>query len=84
MKRTVTTAELKSRLSEFLGAVSFRKETLIVTRRGRPIAQLCPYSGEPPAHLSRVRGWLDDSDPFFSIMEGIVADRVRHTPRSLE
>lgn len=83
MKKTVTTAELKRRLSEFLGEVSYRKESIIVTRRGRPIAQLCPYSGESP-HPGRVRGWLDDSDPFFSIMEGIVKDRQNHTPRSLE
>lgn len=80
----ISTAELKRRLSEFLGQVKFNKESFIVTRRGRPVAQLCPYSGETPRHLGQVRGWLEDSDPFFAIMEGIVSHRQSHPPRSLE
>lgn len=41
-------------------------------------------SGSPPAkHLSEVQGWLDDDDPFFKAIGGIVADRAKHRPRVL-
>jgi predicted HicB family RNase H-like nuclease len=33
--------------------------------------------------LSDVEGWLDEDDPFFSIMDNIVAERKEHIPRML-
>ena len=80
MTITIPAAEFKRRMSEFLGRVLFRKDTLIITRRGKPVAQVAPVS-EAAAHLGHAAGWLDDSDPFFEIMDGIVADRDKHQPR---
>lgn len=77
----VPTAEFKRRLSEFLGRVMFRKDKIVITRRGKPVAQVSP-ADEGPAHLGQTQGWLDDSDSFFTIMDGIVADRAKHTPRA--
>lgn len=45
MQRTVSIAELKARLSEYLAAVR-AGEDVIVTDRGRPIARLTGLAGE--------------------------------------
>lgn len=81
MATTVPAGEFKRRLSEFLGRVLFRKERLVITRRGKPVAQVCPPD-EGHAHIGQTRGWLEDSDSFFSIMDRIVSDRAKHTPRA--
>ncbi len=81
MTITVPTAEFKRRLSEFLGRVMYRKEKIVITRRGKPVAQIGPAE-EAPAHISQTHGWLADGDPFFSIMDQIVADRAKHVPRA--
>lgn len=78
--RAVPTAEFKRRLSEYLARVAYNKETVVITRRGRPVAQLSPVE-EGPSHLSEVRGWLDEDDPFFEIIEEIVRAREDHVPR---
>lgn len=83
MTTSVSTAELKKRLSEYLGRVLFRKESFVVTRRGRPVARLTPASEGRPRHLGEVRGWLDAEDPFFENLDRIVAARRTHRPRSL-
>ena len=80
---TVTIADLKSHLSELLGRVSFKKETILVTRHGRAVARISPPE-EAPRHLSRVRGWLNDKDPFFEHLSDIVRARTKHIPRVLK
>jgi antitoxin (DNA-binding transcriptional repressor) of toxin-antitoxin stability system len=80
---TVTIANFKSHLSELMGRVSFKKETLLVTRHGRALVRISPPE-EPPKHLSRVRGWLNDSDPFFKYLSDIVRARNKHIPRTLK
>ncbi|MFQ5739242.1 MAG: type II toxin-antitoxin system Phd/YefM family antitoxin [Acidobacteriota bacterium] len=81
----VNVAEAKRRFSDLLGRVAYGKETILITRRGRPMARLVPVrkveSGEN--ELAALRGWLDDEDPFFEIVEGIVSDRGEHRPRVL-
>ena len=83
-RESLNVAEAKRRLSELLGRVAFGGETVVITRRGRPMAKLVPPD-EPEArsHLADVRGWLDDADEFFSAVEGVVAARSRHRPRAL-
>lgn len=49
MQRTVSIAELKARLSEYLAAVR-AGEDVIVTDRGRPVARLTGLAGEPARH----------------------------------
>lgn len=87
MKRTtaesVNVAEAKKRLSDLLGRVAYGGETVLITRRGRPMAQLVPpESPEAGEGLAGVRGWLDGADPFFDRVDEAVAARVRHRPRA--
>jgi len=81
MNTPIPAAEFKRKFSDFLGRVVFKHERFVITRRGRPIAQITPLE-DAPRHISQVKGWLDDSDPFFGIVDLIVADRKKHIPRS--
>lgn len=76
-------AEAKKSFSDLLGRVSYGGETILITRRGKPVAKLSPVTAEEPGHLADVRGWLDDDDPFFAEIDRIVADRAKHRPRAL-
>ncbi len=40
MTTTLNTAEIKARLSELISRVNLRRERLVVTRRGKPVAAL--------------------------------------------
>ena len=79
---SVNVAEAKRRLSDLLGRVAYGGETVVITRRGRPMAKLVPHglAGRDES-LAAVRGWLADDDPFFERIESIVAARARHRPR---
>jgi prevent-host-death family protein len=83
-EESVNVAEAKKRLSTLLGRVAFGKETIWITRRGRPMAKLVPpeHEADEPG-LGAVRGWLSDDDPFFTAVDDIVAARVKHRPRVL-
>jgi prevent-host-death family protein len=80
---SVNVAEAKKRLSDLLGRVAYGGETVLITRRGRPMARLVPPD-QPDAGegLAGVRGWLDDDDPFFAHVDKAVAARARHRPRA--
>lgn len=78
----VNVAEAKRRLSDLLGRVAYGGETVLITRRGRPMARLVPPgSGDPGEGLAAVRGWLEADDPFFDGVEEAVAARQRRRPR---
>lgn len=77
---SIPAAEFKRKFSDFLGRVIFKHEHFVITRRGKPVAKIVPLEGVPK-HISDVKGWLDDEDPFFDIVNSIVADRAQHTPR---
>jgi prevent-host-death family protein len=74
----INVAEAKKRLADLLGRVAYGKETIIITRRGRPMAKLVPI-GQPDIdhHLADARGWLEDNDPFFSQIQTIVKSRSK-------
>ena len=77
-------AEAKRRLSELLGRVAYGGATVLITRRGRPMAKLVPPDAPTgSAHLADIEGWLDESNPFFAAVDEIVAARARHRPRTL-
>lgn len=79
---SVNVAEAKRRFSDLLGRVAYGGETVVITRRGRPMAKLVPHRGtDEDESLAAVRGWLADDDPFFNRIDSIVADRARHRPR---
>lgn len=83
MEETMNVAEAKKHFSELLGRVAYKKERILLTKRGRPMARLVPVD-EDKQHLADAQGWLDNEDPFFDNMECIVEDRSKHVPRSLE
>ena len=37
----------------------------------------------PLRHPGQVKGWLEDDDPFFAIIEEIVEARFQHQPRAV-
>lgn len=78
-------AEAKRRFSDLLGRVAYGGETILITRRGKPMARLVPPAGaEREAHLAEVRGWLEEDDEFFDTIDEIVASRAAHRPRVLK
>jgi len=78
----VSVHDAKDRFSELLGRVAFGGETVLITRRGRPMAKLVPpNAGERPAHLADAPGWLEGDHPFFQAVDEVVGARVRHVPR---
>lgn len=81
---SLNVAEAKARLSELLGRVAHGGETILITRRGKPMARLVPPQEEPRKHLADVEGWLDDDDPFFDTVDSVVNARSSRIPRVLE
>ena len=79
---TVSMAEAKKRLSELVGRVAFGGEQIVITKRGKPMAKLAPV-GQESKHLAEAKGWLEEEDEFFSLVENIVANREKHIPRML-
>ena len=79
---SVNVAEAKKRLSDLLGRVAYGGESVLITRRGRPMARLVPPEPEGGESLAGVRGWLEDQDPFFDHVERAVAARERRRPRA--
>lgn len=83
-EETINVAEAKKQLSNLLGRVAFGGETILIMRRGRPMARLIPPEEQPAEQgLGAVRGWLSDDDPFLAVLDEIVATRARHRPRTL-
>lgn len=72
-KSCVNVAEAKRHFSDLLGRVAYAKETIVITRRGKPMAVLTPPEDEGKRHLANARRWLDEDDEFFKIIEEVVA-----------
>lgn len=83
-KSGVNVAEAKRSFSDLLGRVAYGKETITITRRGKPMAKLVPIgTDEEKPHPAEIRGWLDKGDAFFATINAIVANRQKHIPRTL-
>ncbi|HLA77990.1 MAG TPA: type II toxin-antitoxin system Phd/YefM family antitoxin [Vicinamibacteria bacterium] len=78
---SVNVGEAKRRFSDLLARVAYGGETVLVTRRGRPMAKLVPAREPGAASLADVRGWLEADDPYLKVVDGIVAGRAQHRPR---
>jgi len=81
-RKTINVAEAKKHLSELLGRVAYGGEQIVITKRGKPLARLVPAS-EESKHLVEAKGWLNDEDDFFEVIDHIVEDRDKHVPRVL-
>ena len=79
-EQTISVAEAKKHFSELIGKVAYGKEQIIITKRGRPMARLIP-ADHSERSLGDVKGWLDENDPFFDDINGIIRDRKNHIPR---
>ncbi|MGA2731954.1 MAG: type II toxin-antitoxin system prevent-host-death family antitoxin [Syntrophobacteraceae bacterium] len=81
-RKTISVAEAKKHLSELLGRVAYGREQIVITKRGKPMARLVPAT-EESKHLVEAKGWLNDEDDFFEVIDHIVEDRDKHVPRVL-
>ena len=82
-EESINVAEAKKHFSEILGRVAYGKRHLLITKRGKPMARIVPVQ-ENDRHLGDTRGWLEDDDPFFDVIEGIVKERSKHIPKILK
>jgi prevent-host-death family protein len=82
--KTTTVAQAKARLSELIGQVAHAGQSVLITRRGRPMAKLVPVDAPARRHPAKVKGWLDKDDPFFDELDGIVAERGRRKSRAVD
>ena len=79
----VSVAEARRRLSELLGRVRYGGETVVITRRGKPMAKLVPLDDPSGTRgLADVQGWLSDGDPFLDAVDELVQARAEHRPRA--
>jgi prevent-host-death family protein len=79
---SINVAEAKRGFSDLVGRVAHAGESFVITLRGRPMAQLVPLAAETKA-VGEVRGFLEDDDPFFEVVDEIVSRRAEHVPRAL-
>ena len=79
----INIAEAKKHFSELVGQVAFGKKHVLITKRGKPMVRLVP-ADELDAHLCDAKGWLEDNDPFFDVIDRIVLERSKHLPRMLK
>jgi len=85
VKKVISLADAKSRLSELVVRAAYGNEEFLITRRGKPAALLTsarPKSQQ--ADLADVRGWLADDDPLFGNLEEARRASRRRGPRILE
>lgn len=79
-EKRVNIAEAKKNFSALLGQVAYGKKRILIMKRGKPMARLIPVE-EKEMHLGNANGWLENDDPFFDVIDEIVADRSKHVPR---
>lgn len=76
-EKVINIGEAKKHFSALLGEVAYGGKHIVITKRGRPMARLIP-AAENDRHLSNARGWLEDDDPFFDMMNRVVGNRSNH------
>jgi prevent-host-death family protein len=76
-EKVINIGEAKKHFSALLGEVAYGRKHIVITKRGRPMARLIP-AAENDRHLSNAKGWLEDDDPFFEVMNRVVYNRSNH------
>jgi prevent-host-death family protein len=83
-EETVNVTDAKKRFSELLGQVAYGKKRILITRKGKPMARLIPSTEDMDQHLGHAKGWLEEDDAFFGVMEEIMEERSTQIPRILK
>jgi prevent-host-death family protein len=88
--QNISVAETRQHLAEILGKVAYGGEAFLITKKGRPMAQLMPIAQASPSNkksknkkpktLGDIQGWLADDDPFFKHLEMIREENRREKP----
>ena len=82
-RKRIPLADAKKRLSELVSRVAFAGEEFVITRRGNPAAVLAPAPRRSRRkHLANLRGWIEDDDPFFRVLEQIREESRKRGPRA--
>ena len=72
MKQTVSVADAKKHLSDILGKVAYGRESITITKRGRPIAEIIPIEeGKRPKHIVDVVGEIIAPRDFTMVIEKV-------------
>lgn len=78
---TITTVELRKHLAEVVNAAKYRKERLVLTRHGKPVAALVPFEDyqllealEDKEDLKAALAALDDADDELTPWEAVRAN----------
>jgi prevent-host-death family protein len=66
--KTISAAEFKARCLTLMDGVSSTRETIIITKRGKPVAKLVPAGKEQQEFIGRLKGVIEivgelDADP---------------------
>lgn len=66
--RTISAAEFKARCLTLMDDVNSTRETLVITKRGKPVARLVPAGKEGREFIGRLKGVIEivgdlDADP---------------------
>ena len=66
--RMISAAEFKARCLTLMDDVSSTRETLVITKRGKPVAKLVPADKEGREFIGRLKGVIEivgylDADP---------------------
>jgi prevent-host-death family protein len=56
MDKRVSMSKLKAHCSELVERVKKRREAVVITRRGRPVAELVPLAEEPASLFGFAKG----------------------------
>lgn len=81
-EKIINIGEAKKHFSALLGEVAYGRKHIVITKRGRPMVRLIP-AAENDRHLSNAKGWLDDDDPFFTVLHRVVGNRSNHSSRTV-
>ena len=85
MHQIYSLTEAKSKFSEIINRVLFRKEKFTITKKGKAVAVITPFDEEPGGEgLIRAKGALAQMDRYIEEMvKGIYQARSEETDRKV-
>jgi prevent-host-death family protein len=86
MHQIYSLTEAKSKFSEIINRVLFRREKFTITKKGKAVAVVAPFDEEPGGEgLIRAKGALSQMDHLIDKMvEGIYQARSEETDRKVK